>query len=387
MRIPQYVIKSGPVLVHSIHPRDFRNLESLRLEFSPRVNFVSGRNGQGKTNLLESIYWLLTLRGKRGSVQECARKGSSGFRIDSELTFAGLRHRVGLEVEGRAKRLTIDDSPAKRRRDYLENVLAVDFFPEDLLILIMEPALRRRFIDLACVQYFLPHEEILRRFKRLLEQRNSLLRAPGGPNESVLESYDDPLAESSSAVTSARLNLLARLGERTDAIFRDGIGERYEASLYYVPALEGIPEAISPDASLEPSAFKELCLNALRRSRRRDVESGRTTVGPHRDDWGMRLDGKPVRAFASRGEVRSTLFALHLARFHVLTEKRGIEPVVLIDDVMSELDASRRLKVMELLPPGQVFLTSCDPPAELGKIGDGEVAYFVVEGGKASRAE
>ncbi len=375
------------MLVHSIHPRNFRNLESARIDFSPQANFISGRNGQGKTNLLESIYWLLTLRAKRGNAQDCMRKGSEGFSIESDLTFGDLRHSVGLEVEGRSRKLLIDGSPANRRRDYLQNVLVVDFFPEDLLILIMEPALRRRFIDLTSVQYFLPHEEVLRRFKRLLEQRNRLLKTPNGPDMGVIESYDNPFAESASLVTSARLQILSKLGERMDGIFREGIGEKYEAALHYIPALEGIPEAVNPEVDPDPGSIREIYLDALRRTRGRDIESGRTTVGPHRDDWGMTLDGKTVRSFASRGEVRSSMFALHLARFHVLAEKRGIKPVVLIDDVMSELDESRRRRVMELLPPGQIFLSACDPPPEFETIGigddDDEIRHFVMEAGSA----
>ena len=123
----------------------------------------------------------------------------------------------------------------------------------------------------------------------------------------------------------------------------------------------------------------------LKRMRKREIEARRTLVGPHRDDWGMTLNGKEVRSFGSRGEVRSAMFALHLARFHVLTENRGIKPVVLIDDVMSELDSSRRVRVLELLPPGQVFLTACDPPPELAKFANGELAHFVMEKGKATR--
>jgi DNA replication and repair protein RecF len=119
--------------------------------------------------------------------------------------------------------------------------------------------------------------------------------------------------------------------------------------------------------------------------RRREIEARRTLVGPHRDDWGMTLDGMEIRSFGSRGEVRSAMFALHLARFHVLTQKRGISPVVLIDDVMSELDSTRRIRVLELLPPGQVFLTSCDPPPELRRFCDGELAHFEMDEGRAIR--
>ncbi len=375
------------MLIHSLYPRNFRNLASERIEFSSGANFISGRNGQGKTNLLEAIYWLISLRGKRGKIADAVRKGEDGFTVEGELTFGDLKHRVELSAEGRSKKLLIDGTTPARRREYLEQVLVVDFFPEDLLILIMEPAPRRRFVDLACVQYHLPHEEVLRRFKRTLSQRNSLLRRPEGPDLGVLESYDQPLAETASGITVARLRILALLGGRTDAIFRDGIGEKYEAALHYIPSLDGIPQSMNPEETLEPDRFKQVYLDALRESRRRDIESGRTTIGPHRDDWGMTLDGKTVRTYASRGEVRSAMFALHLARFHVLTEKRGIEPVVLIDDVMSELDADRRARVLELLPHGQVFLTACDPPPEIDMISAGKLAQFVVDEGHTRRID
>jgi len=371
---------------------NYRNLEPLELEFSPRANFISGRNGQGKTNLLEAIYWLITMRGKRGNVTDCTRRGETGFTLKSGMEFGELNHTVELHVEGRARKLTIDGSAPKRRRDYLQDVLVVDFFPEDLLILIMEPKLRRRFIDLTSVQHSLEHEEVMRRYKRVWEQRNSLLRSPNGVDRGLLSTYDEPFCEAAAKITAMRLHILAKLGARTDSIFRDGIGEKYEAVLFYKPCIEAIPER-HPDAENPPDheSFREIYLEALSEGRQRDIEAGRTLVGPHRDDWGMSLDGKPVRVFASRGEVRSSMFALHLARFHILTEKRGIQPVVLIDDVMSELDVDRRRRVMELLPPGQIFLTACDPPpgtegldSAMGNESEG-MAHFRMESGKAGR--
>ena len=380
------MLKSRAVLVHSIHPRNFRNLKSSPTEFSEGANFISGANGQGKTNLLEAIYWLISLRGKRGNIQDAISKGEDWFSIDGNLTFGDLKHTVSLRAEGRSKKLLIDGTTPKRRRDYLQLVLAVDFFPEDLLILIMEPSLRRRFIDLACVQYFLPHEEVLRKFKRVLTQRNSLLKMPGGPNMGVLQTFDTPFAESASEITSARLNLLAQLGKRTDEIFREGIGEKYIAALHYHPSFKNLPDRADFEKQFEPLEFRNKYLEALERSRGRDVDAGRTTVGPHLDDWGMSLDGKPVRTFASRGEVRSAMFALHLARFDVLTERRGIEPVVLIDDVMSELDSKRRARVLELLPKGQVFLTACDPPPEVVKFAS-DFAHFEMTAGEVKRVD
>ena len=380
------------MLVNSIQPLNFRNLEPVRLDFSPHANFISGRNGQGKTNLLEALYWLITLNGKRGTVTDCTRRGEPGFSLRSSMTFGDLNHQVELHVEGRSRKLTIDGTAPRRRRDYLQEVLVVDFFPEDLLILIMEPSLRRRFIDFTSVQHSLEHEEVLRRFKRILEQRNSLLKSPNGLDRGLLASFDAPLAEAAAKVTSMRLYILAKLGAMTDSIFRDGIGEKYDASLFYKSCIEGIPEAHT-DLEKPPdfTGFRDIYFAALCEMHQRDIDAGRTIIGPHRDDWGMTLDGKPVRVFASRGEVRSAMFALHLARFHVLTEKRGIRPVVLIDDVMSELDRDRRNRVMELLPPGQIFMTSCDPPPVKGGndcLADdrsGEMAHFVMESGKAER--
>jgi DNA replication and repair protein RecF len=375
------------LLLHSIKTINFRNLKTGTLEFSERANFISGYNGQGKTNLLESIYWLLMLRPKRGTVQDSFRKGESSLRIEADLTFGDLRHSVSLDVEGQSKRLLIDGTAPKRKRDYLEQVLVVDFFPEDLLILVMEPTLRRRFIDITCAQYSLPHEDVLRRFKRTLEQRNSLLKTLGGPDRAVLESFDRHFAESAALVTSMRLYLLHKLGKMTNEIFRDGIGEKCDSEIHYLSSLDGIPDLINGDSMPDPELFTAMYLDALSRFRSLDIESGRTMVGPHRDDWRMTLDGKPVRQFASRGEVRSAMFAMHIARFHVLTEKRGIEPVVLIDDVMSELDISRRKRVLELLPPGQIFLSACDPPSEFGSLIDGEMRHYVVENGIATMVD
>jgi DNA replication and repair protein RecF len=375
------------MLIHTLRTSNFRNLVPGALAFSTGGNFISGRNGQGKTNLLEAIHWLIALRGKRGTAQEAIRTGGDSFHLEGELTFGDLRHAVGLTVQDRAKKLLIDGTAPRRKRDYLQDVLVVDFFPEDMLILLMEPGPRRRFIDITSAQYSLPHEDVLRRFKRILDQRNSLLKTPGGPDIRVLESYDEPLADAASKIVAMRLEILAKLAKLTDALFREGIGEKYEASLHYIPSTPGIPTTVSDTAPPDPEPFRDLYLNMFFRTRGKDIDSGRTTVGPHRDDWGMTLDGKPVRSFASRGEVRSAMFALHIARFHVLAEKRGIKPVVLIDDVMSELDSHRRARVIELLPPGQVFLTACDPIPDFTRFGEQEMAFFEMSGGVAKRVE
>ena len=120
------------MLIHSIETRYYRNLNPTRLELSDHANFISGKNGMGKTNLLEAVYWLIALRSKRGTASDCVRTGESGFHLEGEITYGDLKHSVGLTLEGRSRKLTIDGSPPKRRKDYLENVLVVDFFPEDL---------------------------------------------------------------------------------------------------------------------------------------------------------------------------------------------------------------------------------------------------------------
>jgi len=370
------------VIIHSIKTFNFRNLESSSLEFSPHANFISGLNGQGKTNLLEAIYWISALNGKKGTASDAYKYGERSFRISADITFEGIRHTVDLHVEGRSRKLTIDGSPPKRKRDYLRNVLVVDFFPEDLLILLMEPALRRRFLDIACTQFDLTHEEVLRRFKRTLEQRNSLLKNEEFIDPGVIDTFDRPLAELSAQITISRLILLENLGKRTDEIFREGIGEKYAAELSYLTSVDGIPSRADPETANQASTYNKIYYDLYSENRQRDFLAKRTTSGPHRDDFAMTLNGKTVRTFASRGEVRSAMFALHLARFHVLAEKRKIEPVVLIDDVMSELDHNRRQRVLELLPPGQVFLTSCDPPENLDSIVPGEIFHFEVDGGK-----
>lgn len=368
------------VIVHSVNPENFRNLAKREIQFSPEGNFIYGRNGQGKTNLLEAIFWLLALSPKRGTTRESIKKGENEFKIKALLTYADLTHDVNLTVSNRSKRLLVDGTPVKRRRDYLKDVLVVDFFPEDLLILIMEPSLRRNFIDTTCAQYSILHDEILKRYRKILEQRNSLLRAEHRPDTRLLASFDDPLADVFSKITFMRLHVLTALAEKTDCLFRQGIGEKHQAAIHYVSSVPEIPSLIPVSDEINSELLKEKYLKAIDQTRRNDIEAGMTTVGPHRDDWQLALDGKPVRSYGSRGEVRSAMFALHVARFHVLADKRQIQPVVLIDDVMSELDSERRVRVLELLPPCQVFLTACDPPPELNSLKI-NLARFVVENG------
>lgn len=335
--------------VESVHLIDFRNYVRAKVEFADGFNLIVGRNGRGKTNLLEAVYVLSALASHRTStLSEIVRHGEERAIVRSSVITRGRGVSIDAEfpVAGRP-RLLINKAAPEGSRSASEVLAAVLFSPEDLGIVKGMPEERRRFLDHAAAK---AHPRALsnrRQFERILRQRNGVLRA-GQINPRALQSldvWDQQFAEAASAVVADRLSVLDSLGPAAQ--------KRYEE----VSTSEGMPDFIyrpswaedSPGSREEIAALIAL---SLEENRGRDLERGLTRAGPHRDDLLIRLEGIEARAFASQGEQRSLALALRLAERDLLSVSRGEEPVLLLDDVFSELDDLRRAQLAELVGSG-----------------------------------
>ena len=329
--------------------RDFRNYERADLDLSPGLTVVSGPNGAGKTNLLEAIYFGCTTRSPRTSNErELVRRGSSVARVVLDTVSEEASHvlEVGFSP-GDQKRVTIDGNPVEAGAWSAARPLVGVFIPERLTLVKGAPSARRGHLDQVVAALWPSRAETRTAYGRALAQRNALLaRARGGAGPASLDAWDAELARQGAALMADRREAAERLAPLFAARAKE-LGLPGEGTLAYRP------RSAAHDA--------EGLAGELAERRGADLERGFTAHGPHRDDVSLALDGQALRSYGSQGQQRTALLALLFAERDLLAEVRGRPPLMLLDDVMSELDSSRRELLAELLRSGgQAVVTATD---------------------------
>jgi DNA replication and repair protein RecF len=361
---------------------DFRNYERLEVEFPPGITALVGPNGQGKTNVVEAVAYLATFTSHRVATDTAlVRAGCQQSVIRSTVSHSDRT--IGLDVQinvGRSNRWQVNRSPVRRARDALGIVRAVIFAPEDLSLVKGDPAHRRRFLDALLVQVSPRYAAVIADYEKTLRQRNSLLRtaakSPAAQRDalhSTLEVWDDRLVEFGADLTAGRVDVVRRIADPVSQAYERVARPGNPVELEYVAA------RLTPGAE-QRDEIAAAMRAALEGARPEEVARGVTVVGPHRDELEMALNGLPARGYASHGESWSLALALRLASYATLDEPGAGPPILILDDVFAELDASRRLHLAQFASgsPGQVLITAAvsdDVPAELDGV------RFCVEGG------
>ena len=344
---------------------DFRNYETADIEFVSGLNVVVGRNAQGKTNLLEAIAILSTMGSHRTSItSNVVRHGSERAVIRAKVASGDRRLSVDAEIKASGgARLLVNKVPFDRSN--AEEALAVVVFsPEDLALTKGGPDERRRFLDQAAARVRPLAAADKLEFERVLKQRNGVLKASQVNPRALrtLEVWDEQFVRAGAALVRNRLELLEQVSvaARSRYVEVAGAGDppdlRYEPSWcdpaeLHLGAVESEGEVIS--------SIQQTLRQAVAEAHPRDLERGLTTTGPHRDDLAVSLSGSDARYFASQGEQRSLALALRLAERDLIVGLRNKEPVLLLDDVFSELDDARRAQLAELVSSGgQTIATS-----------------------------
>jgi DNA replication and repair protein RecF len=339
----------------ALEVRDFRNIEAAELEPAERATVISGPNGQGKTNLLEAIYLLATLRPLRASrFAELLRFGQPRGRVAGRFAIGGAERSIAVEVTDRGREAFVDGKPVRTLSDYFGGLSVVAFTPDDLSVIKGGPDGRRKLLDRAVFNRFPAHLEASRDYQRALKQRNRLLKE--GAQPALLDAYGEALAKAGARVVVRRHALVTELAPRAGRIFEAIASGDGGLAMRYMPgALPG--EVLGDEAGCAAAL-----LAALRRRTARDVERGFTSVGPHADDLELLLAGRPARGFASQGQQRAIVLALKIAEIENLREALGRPPLLLLDDVYSELDPARNAYLMQSLRDSdlQVCLTTTD---------------------------
>ena len=331
--------------IHALEARQFRNLQNVLIEPHPRFNVLSGDNGQGKTNLLEAIYLLGTLRSFRaGKTEEMVAFGAPQSLVRARVEKLETQRLLEVQLRPGNKQARVDGKGA-RAGDYFGGFNVVLFAPEDLRLPKGPPAGRRRFVDRAVWNAFPAYLGEVQTYERVLKSRNAVLR-DGGPAE-MLEVYDEQLARAAVAIVTRRRSLVEELAPRVRAAFAR-------------VTQTGLELGISYETAIDISNIEQSMAQKLSADRRRDVARGATSSGPHVDDLELILDGRPARLYASQGQLRAIVLALKIAEIEFLHAKLNDAPVLLLDDVSSELDPTRNAQLFDFLKsvPCQAFITT-----------------------------
>jgi DNA replication and repair protein RecF len=342
------------MLLEALRLKDFRNLRDVELSPHPRFNLFTGQNGQGKTNLLEAIYLLSAVKSFRS---QATNRNLIGHGRDQAELFArvdrgGHVRDVGIEIGERGKRITLNGQTLRNVADFFGTLNVVIFGPDDIGVLKGSPSERRRFIDRAIFNARPAYGTEATHFEEVLKNRNALLKEER-VDGALLSIYDDQLVEWGAQILRRRLDFIDHFRPVLKRTFRSIFGDGFEAEIGY--------QAEWADQGLSAENVEEALRDALFRTRQEERHRGYTLVGPHRDDLRTELDGHDLRAFGSQGQTRAFILAMKIAEITYLEERYRFAPILLLDDVSSELDRERNRQLFAFLRDraiGQVFITT-----------------------------
>jgi DNA replication and repair protein RecF len=353
--------------LHRLWLTDYRSYVSADITLPAGTTAIIGRNGQGKTNLLEAVAHLAGSSLRGATSEAMVRVGAERAVIRAEASRGPRELLLEAEIARRGRsRMQLNRQPVKRRRDLLDGLAVTLFSPEDLVLVKGGPGERRRWLDEAAAALDHQTETVRSDVERILKQRNALLKQSRGRLDEAaaltLDVWDDRLVRAGEALAERRAAALTALVPRITEAYRDLAGHP-------------LPVAATYNAPWRAAGLAD----ALAAARDDDLRRGVTTVGPHRDEVVFDLDDLPARTHASQGEQRSLALALRLAVHRAVTEATGESPILLLDDVLSELDDDRTEALLAHLPPGQTLLTTAGPlprqtePALVLRVADGTV--------------
>lgn len=336
------------VHIQSICLTQFRNYDLIRFAFNERVVAIAGKNGLGKTNLLDALYYCCFTKSYfSSSDQQVSQFGKEGFRIEAQINDEPLT----LIFRGTGKKeLTVGGIPCTKMSQHIGRFPAVMIAPDDVELINGSSEIRRRFIDTTLSQLSADYLQSLIRYNKVLQQRNSLLKRSaetGYLDAALLDILDDQLAEAGTSVHQDRKKYSATFIPIVQQFYQEIARNNEAVRLIY-------------DSPLENQSFPEL----LKANRSRDLMLQRTSSGPHRDELELRLHEQPFRQMASQGQRKSMLFALKLAEYEMLKSGKNKAPLLLLDDIFEKLDSDRMQHLLNwicLQDTAQVFITDTHP--------------------------
>ncbi|OHO27245.1 DNA replication/repair protein RecF [Corynebacterium sp. HMSC034B08] len=378
--------------VRELDLRDFRSWPELNLKLEPGVTVIAGRNGHGKTNIVEAVHYTSTLSSHRVSTDAplvASNKPNARVSVTTVNDGRELTTHLLIKPHG-ANQAQINRTKLKSAREILGVLSTVMFSPEDLRLINGEPAERRRFLDdLAALRtprlggVRADYERVLRQRNALLKHSNMALRRGYGDDDgasalSTLDVWDGQLAHFGAQVVAGRHGLVDTLGPLIAEAYHSVAPESRPASVEYRSTLDKAVTELAGGPSRDPAVFEAAMLTELGRRRKEEIDRGITLVGPHRDDLALMLGDNPAKGYASHGETWSYALSLHLAEYQLLSSD-GKDPVLILDDVFAELDAKRRERLVHVAEEAeQVLITAAVGDDLPGNLDDAVTARYAV---------
>lgn len=341
--------------ITEIKVEQFRNMEELLLHPCPGINVIYGDNAQGKTNLAEAIWLFTGAKSFRGAKEkELLRFGAEQTRLSIEFWGAGRLQTAELRIRNQ-KTAFLNEIPLESAARLAGQFYAVVFSPTHLSLIKDGPAYRRKFLDTALCQIIPKYEVNLKEYHRILDQRNALLKdLERFPQLSdTLDIWDQHLARCGAWLMYCRNQYVKRIQPVACEVYSGISGDKEVLSM-------SLESSLSANEDMGREELQQLFLEQLAEHRSTDIQKRSTSCGPHRDDLELRVNELPLRLYGSQGQQRSCVLALKLAECAVIEELTGESPVILLDDVMSELDSQRRSYLLNRIKGRQVFVTCCD---------------------------
>ena len=350
--------------IEELKLKNFRNYTDLALKPDPGVNLFFGRNGSGKTNLLEAIHYCCLGRSHRVSNDmNVIRNGESfafsSVKVKNMLGYQDIDVRF-IPEEAQKKTIQIDGKKIARFSDMMGCLRCVIFSPEDLGLVREGPSLRRRYLDMMISQVNRKYFIALQQYKAGMDQRNALLRQirlNSWENLEILTAFEEAMAAPAVMITKERRRITEMLSGTANETYRRISDTDEDFRMSYHSSLK------------DEEAPEETFCRLLRENRADDIRMGFTSVGPHRDDLTLTLNRNQMKQFASQGQIRTAALSMKLSQMKILKQMSGDEPVLLLDDVMSELDRRRRAMLIGELDEYQTFITCADrDDVDCGKV-------------------
>lgn len=355
------------MIIKKLALSNFRNYEKLDISLSPGINIFYGNNAQGKTNILESIYLCCTTKSHRGSKdREMIRFGQDDSHIRMFIENEGVTHKIDMHLKrGSSKGAAIDMIPVRRSGELFGLVKVVCFSPEDLSIIKNGPDKRRRFIDMELCQLDKIYLHDISSYNKVVNQRNNLLKQIYGGNGDLglLDIFDEQMTAYGTRIIKRRRDFLSMLSNLTSPVHRSITGGKEDLKLIYDPCVD-------------EDDFSE----KLAKSRDRDIRMKVSQIGPHRDDFIFYTDDIDIRKYGSQGQQRSAALSLKLAEINMIKKITDNDPILLLDDVLSELDTHRQKCLLDSIKDIQAIVTCTGLDEFIENHVDADLIYEVENG-------
>jgi DNA replication and repair protein RecF len=346
------------MFISEIEITHFRNYKQQKTQFEPNINVITGKNGAGKTNLVEAIHYLSLARSFRNAEDsDLVMKGNDFGIIKAQINEKERKQQITVMLNKEGKRILINGKPITKLSELSEKVNVIVFEPRDAFLFNDAPRIRRKFLDTALSKQSNMYLELMNRYEAFLNERNELLKNTL-IDKMQLETITELLIQSSQQIVEYRVEYIKKLNKIINSVIKEIKESPFEVKIKYEPFVSS------------GTNFKERAIKAFKQAQDNDIRRKTTTIGPHREDFVVEVKKGKIATFGSQGEKRIAAIALKISPYFLI-EDEDKKPITILDDVLSELDRKTREKLMKYLDwLGQVFVTTTIPNHEIGTIYD-----------------